>query len=808
MTSNDPPARHFLAEPIALTSRNNTRQASNRSDVSDPASRDSDSTESSMAVHTKAANLVEHIPQHELKNDVVHVELTAPQNEETQVVYKDNVKQASSKEPTAANEGVATAITTAGSTQHKPRRKFAPEPVETTTRSSKKEKETDGATSPTSKRKFVPEPVETTSRSSKVANTVPEENKSSKPRRKFAVEPIETTVKNSKDREKKKETGEAGARPKRRFAVEPIETSARNSKDKSSDPDTKSPNTKRKFAVEPIETYSAHKTRDKEDRDDAPSRSSSGGRRFVPELVGTAKGSYRKKPVASAVPGWLRKEAAEDEGLISAPDDSESRFSAAALARKARADPRRHSYSVPDLPMIQSDSSEDDMDIPQTPGPRAKVRQRDHHTLQPDSDFHQHNFDHHVQDLKTLREQAVAAYGAQEDRIPFGHYGGDSDDEDFTMAVGKLSIHDGSDPQLFRRMSHHDLHLVQEEMRNHHDQLDRARHELQEDTAGISRFSAAALAARHRLNIHHPTSSHYRSRHDPDRRNRADEKEMMQMRKAASPPMAGIEIKFPFSISPKMTRCDPDQLPRPRRANSDEDQEYDIGTEGMWSAHVSPVKEPASVGLWGGLCQQQNPGSSKPSTPLRSGLQTPAVEKTNPFGSWTPGRGTKTPRRGGGQLWGGNAFLPLTPPRSKNERSNDVFTAALDEKLHLERQIDEEFSPRVITQIYNYLSLGYPPIARPFDEELAKISRISIAELRKEDRSATGTMKGHVGAPEGEGDAEEDEDGRVKGCRRWDALRLYVREWARQSPLFRIEQNMPRDVGTAMLGNRKGSWGF
>lgn len=697
-------------------------------------------------------------------------------------------------------------------TQHKPRRKFAPEPVETSTRSNRKDQDSENATSPTTKRKFAPEPIETTFKSTKNKVGAQEPPSPSRPRRKFAVEPVETTTTSSKDKEKKTDGLENGARPKRRFAVEPVETSIRRSNDKDEDNTTKP---KRKFAVQPVETSTSSSRKKKDasntentDKSEAPSRSSSGGRKFSPELVGTAKASFRKnRTVGSAVPKWLRDEMAEDEGSSSAPEAPESKFSSATLARKARADPRRHSYTVPDLPMIQSDSSEEETQSPQAPPSISQYNSRER---VPRVSKHGHNHEHqkHLDDLKSLREQAVAAYGQQEDNVPFNHYGGDSEDEDYSASVGKLSIQDNADPSLFRRMSHHDLHLVMEDMRRHHEQLEQAKRGLQEDTAGISRFSAAALAARHHLHISHPASSTYHSRHEPQKHQDGDD-ELAKMRKAASPPMQGNGIKFPFSVSPKMTRCDPDQAPRPRRANSEEEQEHDIGLDGMWSVHVSPIKPDASAGLWGGLCQVDDTRPTRPVTPMRSGLQTPAFEPGNPFETRTPGRGTKTPRKV--QPWAGSAFLPLTPPRSKNEKRNDSFTAALDQKLSVERQIDEEFSPRVITQIYNYLSLGYPPLARPFDEELSKISRISIVELRKDDRSATGTMKGHVGAPEAEGDAEEDEEGRVRGCRRWEALRLYVREWAKQSPGFAEQRQLP-NVGTGMWGNnapvRKGSWGF
>ena len=691
-------------------------------------------------------------------------------------------------------------------TQHKPRRKFAPELTETTTRSSQKVEDNDSPASPTAKRKFRPEPIETTSKSSKSKDAAQAEEKLLRPRPKFAVEPVETLTASSKEKSKKLDGIEDDARPKRRFAVEPVETSARSSKEKE---EPKAAKPKRKFAVQPVEmsTSSSRKKKDDlentDEQKDTPSRSSSGGRKFTPELVATAKASYRKnRGVGSAVPKWLRDEVAEDEGSWSAPEPSDSKFSSANLAKAQKAS-RRHSYTVPDLLTIQSDSSEEESPTRPTPAPFSQYGSREQ-VPRVSKRGHAREHQKQLEDLKLLREQAVAAYGQQEDNVPFNHYGGDSEDEDHSVSVGKLSVQDNADPSLFRRMSHNDLHLVMEDMRRHHDQLEQAKHDLQEDTAGISRFSAAALAARHNLHISHPASSTYRTRHEQPKEQQYGDDELAKMRKAASPPMQGNEIKFPFSVSPKMTRCDPDQVPRPRRANSEEEEEHDIGVDGMWSVHVTPIKTDAPTGLWGGLCQKDENAPTRPVTPLRSGLQTPAV-----FESRTPARGPKTPLKA--QMWGGSAFMPLTPPRSKHEKSNDSFTAALHQKLGLERQIDEEFSPRVITQIYNYLSLGYPPLARPFDEELSKISKISIVELRRGDRSDTGTMKGHIGTPETEGDAEEDDDGRVKGCRRWDALRHYVREWAKQSPGFAEQRALP-NVGTGMWGNnapvRKGSWGF
>jgi hypothetical protein len=133
-----------------------------------------------------------------------------------------------------------------------------------------------------------------------------------------------------------------------------------------------------------------------------------------------------------------------------------------------------------------------------------------------------------------------------------------------------------------------------------------------------------------------------------------------------------------------------------------------------------------------------------------------------------------------------------------------MFTSTIDKKLQLESRIEDEFPNRVITQIYNYLSLGYPSLAHMFDDELSKISRIPIDELRKDDNNID--AKGYIGVPEGDG---HDETEVVGKCKRWEALRLYVREWARQSPNFADDRTRPvganEDWGARA---RKGSWGI
>jgi hypothetical protein len=174
---------------------------------------------------------------------------------------------------------------------------------------------------------------------------------------------------------------------------------------------------------------------------------------------------------------------------------------------------------------------------------------------------------------------------------------------------------------------------------------------------------------------------------------------------------------------------------------------------------------------------------------MRSGIVTPTGEMKGPVGCSTLGT-SKNP----GRLGHDTSFLSATP-----HSAQDVFTESLDKRLSVEQEIEREFHSGVITQVYNYLSLGYPSLAHQFDEELSKISRIPIEELRRDDDLAD--AKGYVGAPEGNG---LDIEGACEGkCARWTALRLYVHEWARQTPAMANKER--EDWGVRA---RRGSWAF
>jgi hypothetical protein len=308
-------------------------------------------------------------------------------------------------------------------------------------------------------------------------------------------------------------------------------------------------------------------------------------------------------------------------------------------------------------------------------------------------------------------------------------------------------------------------------MREHHSELEKMKKELKADTPGGSRFSAAALASRQARSTR------------PGANQRGDE--LTEMRNAATPPMLGDDLVFPLSVSPKMTRLTPDQVPVARKHADAAKVDTGEGPQ-LWSANIGAATSP-SGGLWMGFCHQgDDEGLSAPPAPIRSGIMTPTIESEDHLGCQTPGKSH-------GRFGHGLGFLPLTPPRP----GHDPFTDSLDRKLNAEQEIEDEFHNGVITQIYNYLSLGYPSLAHKFDAELSKISRIPIEELRKDDLHTD--AKGYVGAPEGDGiDEESVAEGK---CARWTALRLYVREWARQLPHMGDKER--EDWG---VRGRRGSW--
>jgi hypothetical protein len=370
---------------------------------------------------------------------------------------------------------------------------------------------------------------------------------------------------------------------------------------------------------------------------------------------------------------------------------------------------------------------------------------------------------------KQLIDQAMAAYPNEQEHEPVEHFA--VEDSDAESSTGKVEADDGTDPKVFRRESAADLDCQMREMRKHHAQLEEARRTLKEDTAGQSRFSAAALSARHK----------------------AQARNLEKTQKGPSPPMLGSDLVFPLSASPKTTRCDVDQIPVPRINELDSDEEPMDDEPGLWNLR-SGGQDFLEGGLWSGLCQKKGGEDRAPTAQMRSGLMTPAINDLDGLDGISSVNGV---RDHSPQMSKQTMALLLTPSSPQRQKFSESVSKQLNTSINLEREIEAEFHSGFITQIYNYLSLGYPSLAHKFDEELSKISQIPLELLREDDDLAD--AKGYVGAPEGEG---LDEASAMAGkCARWTALRLYIHEWARQKPGMTGSTNNGWGVRA-----RRGSW--
>ena len=207
------------------------------------------------------------------------------------------------------------------------------------------------------------------------------------------------------------------------------------------------------------------------------------------------------------------------------------------------------------------------------------------------------------------------------------------------------------------------------------------------------------------------------------------------MRDAARQPMLGQGWNFRGCPSPQSTDLLATSYPSPVRSDNQDRKD--------------------GKGLWRGLClagQQGAPVSERG----HSGLQTPDHEGASP--------------------------------------------PSLDQlSFRLKSDEPDEVSDEFVSQVYNYLSLGYPSVARKYDQELSKISKIPLLELSRDDGMAAAT--GFVGLNEGVGMTEK---AAMEGqCSRWIALRIYIKEWMRQHANLAAGYLGPDAWGVRA---RRGSW--
>lgn len=288
----------------------------------------------------------------------------------------------------------------------------------------------------------------------------------------------------------------------------------------------------------------------------------------------------------------------------------------------------------------------------------------------------------------------------------------------------------------------------------------------------------------------------YQNQGGNNAQDKAAEKALFRLRTQKSPPMAGKDLTFRMCPSPKQTKLESDQA-------------WDVAA----GSNVELNRDSTGQqGLWRGYCYTSNKGGEAmaPTPRQPAMIMTPMMPAT-PYEHSDPYAAT------GGTL----APYPvsaepasLSPKQAPEHRSRGSqakglhMLMGLDQRLQQEKaaaELDEriaaEFNDQFVTQVYNYLSLGYPATARAFDEELSKISRIPTDELEKEDDAVMDGIgsraKGHIKISM-DLDAVED-----KRCPRWKALKKYIFEWARQHP--DLNDTAPLAWGVA---ERRGSWGI
>ncbi|KAL2265840.1 hypothetical protein VTJ83DRAFT_6940 [Remersonia thermophila] len=315
---------------------------------------------------------------------------------------------------------------------------------------------------------------------------------------------------------------------------------------------------------------------------------------------------------------------------------------------------------------------------------------------------------------------------------------------------------------------------------------------------------------------------------------RARQEHRRRLRK--SPPLLGEDLTFRRCPSPKQTKLEPTHLWDVASGRTLEDQNRDPTEQhGLWRGYcytadknemLAPAERPAMIVT----PHPDNAPTTDPFAEAFAKLNTaPAAPSED--GSAPPSPSSRDSTHSVPLPGHHSARHALPEHRTRNHEPKGIHMlqhslASLEDQLRrekeaaeLEEKIAAEFDDHFVTQVYNYLSLGYPATARQYDEELSKISHIGVAELEKDDEAIMRALWG-----EREGDGANGDDGHGKKpkarghilldreakdgvreedrCSRWKALKKYIHEWARQHP----DLNAISPLAWGMQ-DRRGSWG-
>ncbi|KAI9809024.1 MAG: hypothetical protein M1825_002313 [Sarcosagium campestre] len=655
-------------------------------------------------------------------------------------------------------------------------------------------------------RRFAPQPVETMQRrrNNRAVETLPEapspeirpkhnldpDSGGQTGRRRFKVEPVEMSIRRTRVRDSHSSnlTSDQGAPQtshqdthrqmneksgRNRFNVAPLETSTRRvghhaglqtlqedgvSIDKHQEAS--------KAELNPHHTAASDPPQSRSNRSQQSNEKPQTPRKFAPQLIETSKRSRRSSgPIDEAESNDNPKEPRRNSGgqahcgpdttadldpslrrgrvfSNGSPIDITSHLQPRLSRSGSAASNRQHAFIVPSLDSIASSESEESKCPSLSTSPSASEGSLD--PLKASGRMRESCDEHGAGYLLEIaskaaqnqfRDQAMAAFPNDDFHQPVDHFAGDRDSDD------ELSMNDGAKKKKMKKKNKPKSSARRDSAAEHFSELSRMR-----SFAERAKRDRSNLGSRGALPVSHSTTK----LGGPDSSTtvlggwQADT-DIESMRKAASPPMLGQDLKFRMVQSPRSTKLYVDSS-----TSSAELPKAPSGTEG---------------GLWNGYCiaNGNHTVTAKPST---LGLRTPPNEREC--------------------------------SQETDVESPGAMTG-LDYVLSIEAEIEREFSDQFVTQVYNYLSLGYPALAQKFDGELSRISRVPLEEIWSDD--SKGNEKGFVGLTEGAGASM---DGVLHGrSGRWKALQLYIREWARQHPDMTGD---PLGLDAWGVRARRGSW--
>ncbi|PYH44802.1 uncharacterized protein BP01DRAFT_416432 [Aspergillus saccharolyticus JOP 1030-1] len=488
-----------------------------------------------------------------------------------------------------------------------------------------------------------------------------------------------------------------------------------------------------------------------------------GFRRFPPQLMETDTRSFRRTDTLSQE-GRKQKPQQEALNLLTAVGDvtyihrhlaHESRFSYMAL--RQRQETRRHSFRIPNLPAIPSS-------FPESP---HRVEKHNKAGLNKSISLGDKSPEllftiAAITAEKQLKEQALAAFPNEQDHQPVDHFAIDREDEEIYSNEVTIPAHfDVSTSRAHRRTSSADLSWELEYMRRH-------KEEAEMSDRAMARTRGSPFSP---MNDVHSLGTKPQVTHQD---NRVKGRDLATVKSDTTPRMLGEDLIFPQSLSPESTICEGSNIQHNVTRNRL------CGCSGLWYGPAGAHDRPSNGGLWKGTCQPQNPQQTQ--SPQQSVVcPVPQRYKTSTLqpSDADHARTNRPTQRGPGEI---------TPTISM--ANQDFRHEPLESELH----------DGLVTQIYNYLSLGYPCVARYFDHELSRISGISVADLRQDDLKSD--AMGHVGVSDS---LSKGADTSTGICMRWRALQLYILDWARERHRTGY-LDMNGEHGAWGVCERKGSW--